>query len=72
VKVAFTDQPAGRYNMQLLDISGKLISTTNVTISNKYQVEDFRLPTLITKGNYLLKVTSETDQSSVVNKLIVQ
>lgn len=71
VRVKFTDQPQGRYTMQLMDISGKLISSRSVTITNKVQEEQYRLPELITSGNYLLKVTNDADQSSVVNKLVV-
>lgn len=72
VRVRFSDQPGGRYTIQLLDISGKLISSRSVTISNKLQEERYRLPELITSGNYLLKVVNEADQSSVVNKIVVQ
>jgi hypothetical protein len=72
VRVKFTDQPQGKYTMQLLDITGKLISTRSVTITNKVQEEQYRLPEMITSGNYLLKVTNDADQTSVVNKLIVQ
>jgi hypothetical protein len=72
VKVSFADQPAGRYQLQLMDIAGKLISSQDVVINNKIQVEEFRLPEFITKGNYLLKVVSENNKVSVVNKLTVQ
>src|SRR5688572_19657499 len=72
VRLSFEDQPAGKYDVQFMDISGKLISSKEVTISNKVQVEEFRLPELITKGNYLIKVTSEPNKVSVVTQLVVQ
>ena len=72
VNLSFANQPHGKYEMQLLDITGKLISAQQVTIHNKSQVEEFRLPTNITKGNYLIKVVSATDKNSISTKLVVE
>jgi len=71
-KLSFTDQPAGKYQVQFMDISGKMLSTKDVTINNKMQIEEFRLPEFVTKGNYLVKIISETNKISVVNKLTVE
>jgi len=72
VKLSFANQPAGKYQIQFLDISGKLIRAQEVNIDNKIQVEEFRLPELIAKGNYLIKVFSDLNKVSIVNKLTVQ
>jgi hypothetical protein len=72
VKVSFADQPAGKYQLQFMDISGQLISSKDVIINNHMQVEEFRLPEFVTKGNYLLKVINDANKISVVNKLTVQ
>jgi hypothetical protein len=71
-RLSFTDQPAGKYQVQLMDISGQLISSKDVTINNKMQVEEFRIPQFVTSGNYLVKVVSETNKISIVNKLTVE
>jgi hypothetical protein len=71
VKVSFNDLPAGKYQVQLLDLSGKLISAQEVNINNKMQVENFNLPD-VAKGSYLIKVVSEPNKVSVTNKLVVQ
>jgi hypothetical protein len=71
VKVSFNDLPAGKYQVQLLDLTGKLIRTSEVSINNKMQTEDFNLPD-IAKGNYLIKVISEPNKVSVTSKLVVQ
>ncbi len=71
VKVSFNDLPAGKYQLQLLDLSGKLISSREVTLSAKLQVSDFTIPELA-KGSYLLKVSSEPNKVSVTSKLVVQ
>jgi hypothetical protein len=72
VKLSFNDQPVGRYNVQLLDISGKSINNQTIVISNKTQVHEIRLPNIIGKGTYLVRVTSEDGKTTTVTKLNVQ
>jgi len=72
VKVSFKDQPAGKYNMELLDISGRLIKAKQVNINSTMQIEEFRTPELNVKGNYLLKVSNVEGKVSVTNKVVVQ
>jgi len=71
-RVSFKDYDNGRYQLQLLDISGKLLSNQAFTISSKMQVEEVALPKNIAKGNYLVKVISEDNKIVGVNSIIVQ
>jgi hypothetical protein len=71
VKVSFNDLPAGKYQVQLLDLTGKLISSQEVTLNSKMQVSDFNIPE-VSKGSYLIKVVSEPNKVSVTSKLLVQ
>lgn len=71
VKISFNDIPAGKYQVQLLDLSGRLISAQEVTINSKMQVSDFNVPE-VAKGSYLVKVASEPNKVSVTHKLVVQ
>jgi len=72
VKISFADQPAGKYQLQFMDISGQLINSRDVNVTSSRQIEEFRLPEFVTKGNYLLKVISDENKISIVNKLAVQ
>jgi hypothetical protein len=72
VRLAFGEQPAGKYQIQLLDISGKLIGTKEVNIVSASQIEEFRFPELNVRGNYLIRVTSEINRVNVTNKIVVQ
>jgi hypothetical protein len=72
LRVSFKDQPQGTYTMQFMDIAGKLISSRQVNISSKQQVEEYALPELTARGNYLLKVVSETKQLVGISKVVVQ
>jgi hypothetical protein len=71
-RISFADQVPGRYNVQLLDIAGKVISTRPVTLNSKVQVEEFRLPQKLAAGNYLVRVVNEASNVSIVNQLVVQ
>lgn len=72
VNLSFKEQPAGKYQVQLLDMSGRLISSKEVNINSESQVESFRFPELAARGNYLLKITSEANKVNVTNKILVQ
>jgi hypothetical protein len=72
VRLSFANQPQGRYQIQLLDIDGKLISSQPVTINNKTQVEEFRISKLIAGGDYLIKVLGENNSVAFTQKIIVQ
>ena len=72
VKLSFTNQPTGKYNVQILDLSGRMISSSDVVVSGKIQVMDIRLPASIAKGNYFIKVTGEDGRNSLTTKLAVQ
>lgn len=71
-KVSFRNYLAGKYQVQVLDISGKLLSTQSVTVANKAQVEEVRLPQYIAKGSYMIKVVNEENKVVSVNPIIVQ
>lgn len=72
VRLQFDNQPNGKYQVQLLDMGGKLINSTEVNINNKLQLEQFRIPQSVSKGNYLIKVFSEPNNVSVTTKILVQ
>ncbi|NOT50025.1 MAG: T9SS type A sorting domain-containing protein [Chitinophagaceae bacterium] len=72
VNLSFSEQPAGKYQVQLLDMSGRLISTKEININSSSQIESFKFPELSVSGSYLLKVSSELNKISVTNKIVVQ
>jgi hypothetical protein len=72
MKLSFENQPAGRYQVQLMDISGKVLKTQEMNINNKVQVEEFTLPRLVAAGNYMVKIENQASKVSVTNKIVVQ
>ncbi len=72
VKLNFADQVTGTYELQLLDMNGKSIASKKLIINKKIQTEDFRLPELIAKGSYFIKITSRSNSNSIIKKIVVQ
>ena len=72
VKVSFADQPAGKYSVELIDITGKLIQSKEININSSMHIEEVRIPRSVSGGNYLLKITGINNNVSVTNKLVVQ
>ena len=70
-RISFEDHPQGRYQIQMVDITGKVLRTQQLTIANRVQVEEFRLPSFVTRGNYLIKVIGEGNKTVSVSKLAV-
>jgi hypothetical protein len=72
VRLSFAEQPAGRYRIQLLDITGRVIRTQEVNINGPAQIETLRFPELSVKGSYLVQVTNEANKVHVTEKVVVQ
>ena len=72
VKVTFADQPAGKYSVELIDITGKLIQSKEINVNSSMHIEEVRIPRSVSGGSYLLKINGVNNNVSVTNKLIVQ
>ena len=72
VKVTFADQPAGKYSVALIDITGKLIQSKEINVNSSRHIEEIRIPSSVSGGNYLLKINGVNNNVSVTNKLVVQ
>lgn len=72
VKVSFADQPVGKYSVELLDISGKLIQSKEINVRGSTHIEEVRIPRSVSGGNYLLKINGVGNNVSFTNKLVVQ
>ncbi len=72
VKVTFADQPVGKYSVELIDITGKLIQSKEINVNSNMHIEEVRIPRSVSGGNYLLKINGKNNNVSVTNKLVVQ
>lgn len=72
INLSFKGQAAGKYQVQLLDMAGRIVASKEVNINSEAQTENFRFPELSVKGSYLVKITSEENKVNVTNKIVVQ
>lgn len=72
VRLSFSGQAAGRYQVQLLDISGRLVGSKEVNVTGEGQLEELRFPELSVKGTYLVRVTNDILKVNETTKIVVQ
>ena len=70
-RVSFNTEEMGRYNIQLVDLSGRMISQKIVTIGNEGQVAEVILPAKLSKGMYLVKVLNNSKKTVFADKIMV-
>lgn len=71
-RVSFSELPAGRYELQLFDWNGKLVTQQVVFINQGKQVEKVVADGSLAKGVYLLKITGKNARTVYSDKLMVQ
>lgn len=69
-RVSFNTE-AGRYNIQLVDLNGRLISQKIVNIGYEGQVAEVPLSIKTAKGMYLVKVLDNTKKTVYADKIMV-
>lgn len=71
-RLSFANYPEGRYNVQLYDLTGRLVNQRGIQVNNKTQVLDYSLPASLTKGTYFIQVVDGSNIIKGSEKIIVQ
>jgi hypothetical protein len=71
-KVSFENKNSGDYNVQLVDVAGRVISDKVVNVSHSGQVAEVKINPSLTRGIYLVKVMSRENAEIYSRKIIVQ
>ena len=71
-RVYFDNQAAGKYEVQLVDLRGRVITAQSVTIASKSQVQDMLVGSGIARGMYLVKVVDMKRKAVFSDKILVQ
>jgi len=72
VKISFSNYQAGNYQLQLIDLNGKIISSQGTIISSKMQVLEYKIPALAAKGAYLLKILNNSNKTVNTERIMLQ
>lgn len=71
-RVYFDNQRQGRYEVQLVDLAGRVVSSQPVTIGAKAQVEEMVVNTNLARGMYLVKVVDGRRKALFADKILIQ
>lgn len=71
VKVTFNITEVGRYDVQLVDISGRTITQKSVNVGNAGQVTELPVSAKLAKGMYLVKVLNATKKTVYADQVLV-
>ena len=71
-RVSFENKEAGRYNIQLVDLLGRVLTQKQITVTGEGQVAEFELSGQISKGMYLVKVLNAGKKTVYADKIIVE
>jgi Secretion system C-terminal sorting domain len=71
-RLYFDNQRQGKYEVQLVDIAGRVVSTQVVNIASKAQVEEMYVNKMLARGTYMVKVVDGKRKALFADKLLVQ
>jgi hypothetical protein len=71
-RVSFENRELGKYDIQVVDLNGRLLSQKTVNITNNGQVAEFDLRNSLANGTYLIKVLNNAKKTVFADKLIVE
>jgi hypothetical protein len=71
-RITFENKESGKYNVQLIDVAGRMVSDKAVNVYNGSQTSEVRLPGSLTKGMYTVKVLNNDSNEVYLKKILVQ
>lgn len=71
-RLYFDNQRQGRYEIQLVDLTGRVVSTQPVSIASKVQVQEVILSSKLARGTYMVKVVDGSRRALFADKILVQ
>ncbi|MBI2731468.1 MAG: T9SS type A sorting domain-containing protein [Sphingobacteriales bacterium] len=72
VKISFDQQPKGNYAVQLVDLTGRVLTSKQISVAVKSQVETLNVDPNIAQGFYMLRVMNSDKKTVLVKKLFVE
>ena len=69
--ISFASQTAGEYNVQLIDISGRIIADKVVSVYTGAQVSEVRVSNNVSRGMYMVKVLNHLNREVYTKKIII-
>lgn len=71
-RIGFTNNEYGQYSIQLMDLSGKIVSEKRVMVSMKGQTEQVRINSKLASGPYMVRIINGSKKVVSTGKLLVE
>lgn len=71
-RLYFDNQRQGKYEIQLVDLTGRVINSQVISIGSKAQVEEMFVSSNLARGMYMVKVVDGRRKALFADKLLVQ
>ncbi len=71
-KVSFSNTEIGQYNLQLVDLSGKIVLQQRINVATKSQLESVPIQAALPKGIYQLKISDRKNKVVSGGNIFVQ
>ena len=72
VRLYFNNQQAGRYKVQLVDLTGRILNEQVINIANRVQVEEMQLDPKFARGVYIVKLLEGKKKALFTDKIMIQ
>ena len=72
VRLYFNNQQAGRYKLQLVDLTGRVLNEQQLTIASRVQVEEMQLDPKFARGVYIVKLLDGKTKELFTDKILIQ
>jgi hypothetical protein len=70
-RVSFDNKEAGEYNVQLVDVAGRIVADKAVSVYTGAQVSEVRLNNNLSRGMYMVKVLNHEHREIYTKKIIL-
>jgi hypothetical protein len=70
-RVSFDNKEAGEYNVQLVDVAGRIVADKAVSVYTGVQVSEVRLNNNLSRGIYMVKVLNHENREIYTKKIIL-
>jgi hypothetical protein len=71
-RLFFDNQRQGKYEIQLVDLTGRVVSSQAVSIAAKVQVQEMIVSSKLARGTYMVKVVDGSRKALYADKILVQ
>lgn len=70
--INFSNMEPGNYQLQISDISGRMVLSKNLNLKNAAMIETIQLPESISKGMFIIKLQGSKENALFIQKLMVR